>query len=86
MSERVLDHLYQAELAVERLLKMGIEVSHVDISGHIKPRVWLRGRDEDLRRKFGGGITMIQPAANGGRETIIAATFEGCQLQWGTQL
>lgn len=29
---------------------------------------------------------MIQPAANGGRETIIAAEFEGCQLQWGAPL
>jgi len=85
MSDRVLDQLYQAELAVERLIKMKIDVSHVDISSHIKPRIWLRGRDEDLRPKFGGGITVIHPGANGEREMVIAATFENCQLQWGAQ-
>lgn len=86
MSEHVLDRLYQAELGVERLVKMGVDVSHVDISSSsMKPKIWLRGRDEDLRRKFGGGITMIHPAVNGARETVIAALFEGCQLQWGAQ-
>ena len=83
MSNRVLDHLYQAELAVERLVKMNVDVSHVDISGHMRPRIWLRGRDEDIRPKFGGGVHMIQPAANGERNVVMAAPFEGCQLQWG---
>jgi len=84
MSEHVLNHLYQAELAVERLVKMKIEVSHVDISSGIKPRIWLRGRDDEIRAKFGGGVHMIQPAANGERSVVMAAPFEGCQLQWGT--
>lgn len=85
MSARILDELYQAELAVERLVKMGIDVSHVDISDR-KPRIWLRGRDEDLRNQFGGGMHIIQPAVNGGREAVMAAQFEGCQLQWGKSL
>lgn len=41
MIDHVLDRLYQAELAVERLVQMKIDVSHVDISNQLKPRIWL---------------------------------------------
>ena len=84
MSERVLKKLLQAEVAVNHLLGMGVEVSHVDIS-EARPRIWLRGKDESLRALFTSGIHLIRPAAHGGRETVMAAPFQGCQLQWGVQ-
>lgn len=85
MSDRVLNNLYQAETAVEQLTKMGIEVARCEVS-ESRPKLMLRGRDEELRAKFGGGIHVIRPAANGGRQVTMVATFEGCQLQWGYEL
>lgn len=82
MSARLLSNLYQAELAVEQLVKIGVEVACIDIT-ESKPKLWLRGQDDDLRRRFGGGIHMIRPLADGRRDVVMAAIFEGCQIQWG---
>lgn len=85
MSQQVLDRFYQAELAVERLVKMRVEVDHIEVN-KTRPRIWLLGRDEELRGKFGGGIHLIMPTRNDGRVVVMAALFEGCQLHWRRKL
>lgn len=85
MSNSIIRKLHQAEAAVTMLLSMGVEISHIEIAG-IRPRIWLHGKDEALRAQFSSGIHRINPVGySGGRETIMAAPFQGCQLQWGVQ-
>lgn len=81
MSQRVLNNLYRAETAIEHLVAMGVEVSHADLSA-ARPKIWLRGKDQELRGRFRAAYNVMKPIAGGGRETIMAAPYLGCQLQW----
>ncbi|MBI3771438.1 MAG: hypothetical protein HY272_01845 [Gammaproteobacteria bacterium] len=84
MRNRILYNLTLAEVATMKLQEMGIDVACIDVT-EMRPKIWLRGRDEDLRAKLGGGLHMIRPAASG-REVVMATSFENCQLHWGCEL
>jgi len=76
----ILSQLYQAEVATEKLVKLGVDIVTVVIEQcrpviHVAP-------NEALTR-LGGGVHIIR-TINNKREVINATAFEGCKLQWTT--
>lgn len=76
--EHVLDRLYQAEVAVEWLVKNKFTVLSVEVSGR-NPIIWIANSSANTRLS---GVMVIRQSSERGIERVIAAIVEGCQVQW----
>ena len=76
----ILNQLYQAEVATEKLLKLGIDIVTVVIE---QCRPVISVMPNKALGALGGGIHVIR-IRNSRREIINATAFEGCKVQWTT--
>jgi len=77
---RIINQFYQAELAVERLTNIGVDVVSVSIA---LSRPVINVAPNRALHQLGGGMHIMR-LRNNRREIVNATFFEGCKLQWIT--
>lgn len=77
-NDHILDRMQQAELAVEQLVARGFTVLSVKVEDR-NPLIWIQ--HSARCNQLDGGVHVITQGPRG-REEVMAATFEGCQVQW----
>ena len=74
----IMDQLFQAETAVESLIKRGFAVIHVVIGGHA-PVIWIQNCARCAQLQ--GALTVARCGPYG-PERIMVAIVERCQVKW----
>lgn len=77
---RIINQIYQAELAVERLTSIGVDVVSISIA---QSRPVINVEPNRALHQLGGGMHIMR-LRNNRREIVNATFFEGCKVQWTT--
>ena len=74
----ILESLRTVDHAVEQLLARGFTVHGIEVRDR-RPVVWVAACERCV--ELGGAAHVIR-SQSGQRVTVMAAVFEGCQVQW----
>lgn len=74
----IIERLFHADTAVKRLARMGITVLEISIEDR-RPVIWVQN---SVRCTQLNGATMITRVGPVGREKVMVAPLDKCQVQW----